>query len=162
MEYFSEIMGLIIVLLVLLFPFLRRLVEIRYRKKHPELFKKEQEAKEAYRKELQKRLAQEQRREWEEEQAASETHEPPQTERLVKAGYEFHTKLEKFKREDSISTRSFDTRVAPEFKKSVVSPAFLMGKKSVEKAMADKQGHLKQMVISYEILAKPKAFRSDT
>lgn len=151
MEWFSELIGFLIVLFVFLLPLLRKLLIDRKKKKEPEEPSEEEE-------------------EIEEELEEPPSLKPPpvkkpsdySTQRLVKKDFEFRTELEKRELESVIAERELETRIAPDFKKRIVSQAFILPTAKLRKlenpvvSAIKNKDPLQSMVILSEILGKPK------
>lgn len=138
MDWFSEILGFVIVLLVFFVPLLQKFLRRKIKESPQEEEMEEEEIEPEY-----------------EEQEPSPSPMPfPVTDRLVQSGYTLHSNLEE---------RSLKTRVAPKFDDTVVSEAFDVPKKQAKAPVAhpllqkfEGKSALKKMVVLSTIFGSPK------
>ncbi len=153
MEWFNELIGFLIILLVFLVPLIRKVMLAR-KQKRPSL-EIEEEQEEEYEVEY-------------EEEVATYTSKPPAstpyvTKRLVKKDLEFHTDLESRELESVIEARHLESKVAPKFKERIVSQAFILAPTEEKKkgartivSITRRYTTLQTMVVLSEILGRPK------
>ena len=154
MDWFNELIGFLVVLLVFLFPLLRKFMLAR-QKKRP-LQEGEEEQTQKHEVEYEEGLS---------AYAKPSTSKPYTTNRLVKKDLEFHTNIESRKLESAIEERRLEPKVAPKFKERVISQAFIVTPEEEEKrkvrpitSITQRYTTLQTMVILSEILGRPKGF----
>ncbi|MCB1181129.1 MAG: hypothetical protein KDK55_03795 [Chlamydiia bacterium] len=159
-DFFNEIIGLLIVLFAILFPVIRRILIERKKRKYPEQYKKEQEEAERLYQEMLDSM-QIEKKVVQTKDAFSSKEPPPISHRLVRPEYEFHSEIEGKRRLSEIETRALETQKAPQFKETVVSPAFVpftptgnRRRKKHLQALIGK-GDVRKLVIYSEIFGKP-------
>lgn len=153
MEWFSELIGFLIVLFVFLLPLLRKWILDRKKKKQPTEDEKEEILEE-------------------EEEFVEETHSfppspPPTPHRLLKPGYEFSTNLQKREFETSFKNETHQTGYDPQFRESIVSKDFLKSKKKKRNGQKEnpivlsvkRKEPLHAMVVISEIYGPPKSMQ---
>lgn len=146
---FTEIIGFLIILLVFFVPLLRKLLIDKKRVEQKKQFPEEEE--EVFVEEPEPAPPPVRRR------------APPTTERLVKRDFTFQTDFEQHAFDSKIEERELETRVAPEFRKRLVSEAFILEKKRVKRrqdlldSFVKKRGPGQTMVILAEILKRPES-----
>ena len=146
MDWFNEILGLLIVLFIFLFPVLRKILLGRDKKREAQKLENPFE-EEAY--------------EFEEEEKST-SKRPYTTQRLVKKDVEYHSKIEERELESKIEGRHLGTTIDPKFKQRIVSQAYILepvekGKQVVNPLIAifQKRSPLQRMVILSEIFKLP-------
>lgn len=150
MNWFNELIGFLIVLFALLFPLIQKLLLKKSQKKQaPPPISRDHEDEEA--------------------PFTGRLPERYTTQRIVGQNFEFHPALEERVLDTSIEKRSFETKIAPHFKESVLSQAFMAGAmRHLEKEKPNplihillKKDPLQSMVIASEVFGPPKGLQDD-
>jgi|GEM_PF-3573744 len=147
MDWFSDVLGFLVILLVLFVPLLRKLFIDVKRVKEKE--KERQKGKPPARRPPQTlALPQEAKR------------EHHTTSRVVKKDFEYHSEIEEREKLGTLDERHLESQIAPEFREKITSEAFVREQKKVRRKKSLRvpfaDDPLKSMVIYSEILKKPK------
>jgi hypothetical protein len=155
MDFFSQIIVFIFVLIFLFFPLLKKFLE-----------KKTERTIEMHKSKDEQPIPSKNRLPLSSQAPVEKRLAPYQTKGGLQQR-EFRSELDRFERKSVIENRTMKTQAQPKFKESVLSPVFVPEQKNRQpgsmklKKLQLNRSLLKHMVILSELYGKPKAFRDD-